>query len=199
MSYINNLHPQKHQDLYPIIEQMISHAIPLWNMTLTPLKDSSFRWERIKFSEPHYDPDPDHLPDNEKLQKEENESEDDYWERNYVWEEQFRKAHLVLPEPGTFKLPEQTILSNPENAVDLKRDYGHRGLQVIVKLATISLTPEKPSYGGGSWHVEGQMVNFSQSLKWTPEGFWLTGFKRTSIFVQRLFTIMIALTSRRAG
>lgn len=28
---------------------------------------------------------------------------------------------------------------------------------MIVKLANIHLTPEKPSYGGGSWHIEGQM------------------------------------------
>ena len=28
-------------------------------------------------------------------------------------------------------------------------------MQVIVKLANIQLTPEKPTYRGGSWHVEG--------------------------------------------
>ena len=42
--------------------------------------------------------------------------------------------------------------------VELKRDYGERGLQVIVKLANIELTPEKADYGGGTWHVEGQLV-----------------------------------------
>jgi len=30
-----------------------------------------------------------------------------------------------------------------------------RSLQVIVKLASIELTPDKPRYGGGSWHIEG--------------------------------------------
>ena len=30
-----------------------------------------------------------------------------------------------------------------------------KGLQVIVKLANIHLTPEKPNYDGGSWHIEG--------------------------------------------
>ena len=33
-----------------------------------------------------------------------------------------------------------------------------RGLQVIVKVAQIVLTPERPAYPGGSWHLEG-MVN----------------------------------------
>jgi hypothetical protein len=28
-------------------------------------------------------------------------------------------------------------------------------LQVIVKLANIVLTPNKPAYAGGKWHVEG--------------------------------------------
>ncbi len=32
-----------------------------------------------------------------------------------------------------------------------------RRVQVIVKLANIHLTPEKPKYAGGSWHVEGMM------------------------------------------
>ena len=36
-------------------------------------------------------------------------------------------------------------------------DFGEQGLQVIVKLANIELTPEKPTYDGGSWHVEGQL------------------------------------------
>ncbi len=30
-----------------------------------------------------------------------------------------------------------------------------RNLQVIVKLANIHLTPDKPKYPGGSWHIEG--------------------------------------------
>ncbi len=33
----------------------------------------------------------------------------------------------------------------------LRRD----GLQVIVKIASIELTPQEPRYPGGSWHVEG--------------------------------------------
>ena len=32
--------------------------------------------------------------------------------------------------------------------------------QAIAKLANIHLTPEKPRYEGGSWHVEGQLVSY---------------------------------------
>jgi len=40
---------------------------------------------------------------------------------------------------------------------DVKKTLNLRGktLQVIVKLANIVLTPEKPEYEGGTWHVEG--------------------------------------------
>ena len=33
-SYINNLHPGKHGELYEAIESVISRAIPMWNLTL---------------------------------------------------------------------------------------------------------------------------------------------------------------------
>ncbi|KAK7963383.1 hypothetical protein PG988_010357 [Apiospora saccharicola] len=39
----------------------------------------------------------------------------------------------------------------------LREKFLDSGLQVIVKLASIELTPEKPEFAAGSWHVEGQM------------------------------------------
>ena len=77
----------------------------------------------------------------------------------------------MQPEPGEFHLrtvPDYmkddfepgTMNLKLEKSVDLKRDYGHRGLQVIVKLANIELTPEMPEYEGGTWHVEGQLVSY---------------------------------------
>lgn len=34
VSYINNLHPEKHKGLYEVIEKIISKTIPLWNENL---------------------------------------------------------------------------------------------------------------------------------------------------------------------
>lgn len=31
------------------------------------------------------------------------------------------------------------------------------GLQIIVKMASIELTPEKPDFPAGGWHIEGQL------------------------------------------
>ncbi|KAJ6184216.1 hypothetical protein N7519_005517 [Penicillium mononematosum] len=62
--------------------------------------------------------------------------------------------HTVqLPEPGDSETPYL-----PNDMVDLREDYAEKSLQVIVKLANIELTPEKPDYEGGSWHIEGQLV-----------------------------------------
>lgn len=41
------------------------------------------------------------------------------------------------------------LVVRPNNALSGRR------LQVIVKVATIRLTPEAPTYGGGKWHIEG--------------------------------------------
>ena len=72
---------------------------------------------------------------------------------------------IVQPEPDLYERPDDrmraefvrqnTNLSSWKDPLNLRKDY--RRLQIIVKLANIHLTPEKPRYEGGSWHVEGQL------------------------------------------
>jgi hypothetical protein len=164
-SYINNLHPKDHADLYKVIEGILERAIPLWNSTLTGLRREP-QQNRIKYNAVTYDPDPEDLPESEHPQQEEGEDEYDYNQRVWDWESDVRKT--VQPEPGEFQHPfvpkyrflegeaDTSTILTPEQTVDLYRDY--QGMQVIVKLANIHLTPEKPHYPGGSWHVEGQLV-----------------------------------------
>ncbi|KAF8885258.1 hypothetical protein CPB84DRAFT_1788555 [Gymnopilus junonius] len=149
-TYINNLHPGEEKPLYRLIERLISSSVPLWNVTLAPLTVESYSHPaRVHYDEVTYDPDPGNLPPEEGPQQGSDESEDDYYERRQAWIEDTRK--VLRPEPETFKpLDEPPVFS-------LKDKYGQRGLQVIVKLANIELTSEKPAYNGGSWHVEGQM------------------------------------------
>jgi hypothetical protein len=68
-SYINNLHPDKHRDLYMIIQQIIAKAIPLWNMTLTPLKEMYSEWHRIEYDSVEYEPVPPELEAQEPEKK----------------------------------------------------------------------------------------------------------------------------------
>ena len=44
-----------------------------------------------------------------------------------------------------------------EGQKTLREQFKETGLQIIVKMATIELTPEKPEFPAGGWHVEGQM------------------------------------------
>lgn len=93
-----------------------------------------------------------------------------------VWSahEKFNRTRRILhPEPGDeddyrhwrsrvdgseqLDLGERWNAPDPERHVRLEHEYRDRGLQVIVKLASIELTPEQPKYAGGSWHVEGMM------------------------------------------
>lgn len=63
----------------------------------------------------------------------------------------------VQQESGGKRRGKKRRALNFQRPVHLEHEYRDRGLQVIVKLASIELTPGKPSYAGGSWHVEGMM------------------------------------------
>lgn len=135
-----------------MIGQIISKAIPLWNLTLTALNEEDHT-PRIKY-ELSFDPDPENIPDDQKPQQREDEDDSAYLDRIWEWENEVRKA--VPSEAGDFVPPGEAA---EKDMVNIVRDYSKRGLQVIVKLANIELTPEQPEYPGGSWHVEGQLVS----------------------------------------
>ena len=142
-SYINNLHPVSFADLYSVIEKLIAKSIPLWDMTLTSMNGASGgRKKRILHKRTEYDY-PLGITPPEEL--------GDDWDAREHW----LKTNRVLrrPEPRDFE-----SYQPPEDAlISLREDFKEHGLQVIVKLANIELTPEKPAYDGESWHVEGQL------------------------------------------
>ncbi|KAJ2988381.1 hypothetical protein NUW58_g4004 [Xylaria curta] len=81
-------------------------------------------------------------------------SEDSYDEMSLEerLEEKWKEVRQpVIPDPIPF---EEVDYSPPHR---LSRRFKDSGLQIIVKMVSIELTPEKPSYPAGSWHVEGQM------------------------------------------
>ena len=157
MSYINNLHLFRHRELYHIIERIIAKAIPLWNATLNPLQDYFTPPPRIELEGTGYverdTPEPKY-PDDDNY--------DAYEAQSEAWRE---SREIEQPEPKDFKPPEDRLrekyagqvnrFKDRPGPLDLREIYAT--LQIIVKLANIHLTPEKPKYEGGSWHVEGQM------------------------------------------
>ncbi|PLN85528.1 hypothetical protein BDW42DRAFT_183027 [Aspergillus taichungensis] len=143
-SYINNLAPFRHRALYSAIERVIARAIPLWDQSLTAVR--GYRRDRIPYGRVEYlardTPEPE-------AEDEEEEDSDEFGDRCYEWS---HSRPIKLPEPeGEFCPPE------PYESVRLRERFRDEGLQVIVKLANIELGPEKPEYGGGSWHIEGQL------------------------------------------
>lgn len=109
---------------------------------------------------------------------ESSDSEDDDDDYDWQYEDDFtdwKEEHrfLVYPEPkpyitqaelsekqteavpkSRYGYPRHVPLKKDRHHVDLQKDFPD-GLQVIFKLANIHLTPEKPEYPGGAWHVEG--------------------------------------------
>lgn len=64
------------------------------------------------------------------------------------------KAGLSTKERSNSYGRQLKILHHEYSQVNLEKEFRDRGLQVIVKLASVELTPEKPEYGGGNWHLE---------------------------------------------
>jgi Protein of unknown function (DUF4246) len=131
---------------------VISAAIPLWNLTLSRLSDRDFyHGIRIVYANDgeraEYDPDPENLGDEGGPGR----HEDIRW----YWENHVRRT--ILPEPKPF---DADTVEGPLEPFSLRDKLGGSGrpLQVIVKLANIVLTPDKPEYAGGTWHVEGKLV-----------------------------------------
>ena len=74
---------------------------------------------------------------------------------------------MVEKEPREFRPPEERASTNwldPQGRyhdwifVDLKKEFWNIGLQMVLRVTEICLTPEQPHYEGEDWHVEGQMV-----------------------------------------
>ncbi|MFF0723228.1 DUF4246 domain-containing protein [Streptomyces sp. NPDC004134] len=147
-SYVNNVHPEAHRELADVLPDLFARMRPLLENVLTDLRHprpprivaDPYGWYD---SEPEY---PDEADHGDKAAHEEavrawEEAQDDWW----------ANRSPVVPDAPAFTAPEPP---GDSARVDLRG----RRLQVIVKLATIHLTPDRPEYAGGSWHVEG-MVN----------------------------------------
>lgn len=171
-SYINNLHPVRNAELYPIIEKFVEKSLPAWDLIYRWPEE--FETQRLKtdavgslcttakacegfFGECR--------PSNRPLNEDEEErDEDEEWEPEYeasargvldlAW---FAETHKMdIPDPDRNDTSHH-IRVNASHVKSSGFFNNAERLQVIVKLANIHLTPDNPSYSGGTWHVEGQL------------------------------------------
>ncbi|KAE8155363.1 hypothetical protein BDV25DRAFT_126032 [Aspergillus avenaceus] len=166
VSYINNLHPNKHLELYGVLEQFVAAAIPLWNECLSWVEprlripfcggsDDDFTVpDGITFTPAAEEVEsPDQLRSYTLAEAKENDirwtdSFDNWFTANRV---------LIQPEPEPFRSREQWEARKEHRPVDLRQKFAESGMQVIFKLANIHLTPDNPEYTGGTWHIEGAL------------------------------------------
>lgn len=146
-SYVNNVHPETHRELVSVLPDLFARMRPLLENVLTDLRHP--RPLRIE-ADPYgwYDSKPEY-PNKSSY------SDDGaYAEARRAWEvatdDWWENRRPAVPDAPVFTPPEP-----PDDSARV--DLRGRGLQVIVKLATIHLTPDKPEYADGSWHVEGMM------------------------------------------
>ena len=166
-TYINNLHPKLHRNLYELIEQVFNCIVPQLNMTMTPLKDMLHSRARIEYRKAEYHPLPKEIAAQEP-QIQPREAQADFDERLEKWRMQHYRA--IQPDVGEFlpwAVPQCMVSELPadlpnvvriEKEVDINEDYKERGLQMITRLMSADLTPEDPYYES-EWHVENQMVS----------------------------------------
>lgn len=126
-SYINNLHPVRYSSLYKVIEACIAQAIPLWNRTLSSVKEPGDQRIDMEITEYIFPParvESSVEDDNDAggTTSDGSEREDDSQRPTRV---------LVQPEPKEYKYIERP------SSVDLRKQFQESGLQVITKLANI--------------------------------------------------------------
>ncbi|WTI73038.1 DUF4246 domain-containing protein [Streptomyces sp. NBC_00727] len=147
-SYVNNVHPERQGQLASVLPELFGRMRPLLENVLTdlrhprPLRIAADPYGWYEDDEPDY-PEEDDFSDKEAYEEAvqaHEEALDDWYENRQP----------VIPDAPDYAPP---ALPDEFAPVDLRG----RRLQVIVKLATIHLTPEKPEYAGGSWHVEGML------------------------------------------
>ncbi|WP_336082156.1 DUF4246 domain-containing protein [Nocardia sp. SSK8] len=140
-SYINNVHPERHGELAAVLPELFARMRPLFENVLTDLRHprppritaDPYNWYTDEPVYPGADAD-------EATKTAYDEACEDWWENR---------------RPEVPDAPEYQAPAPIEDAARV--DLRGRRLQVIIKLATIQLTPDKPEYAGGSWHVEGMM------------------------------------------
>ncbi|KAL8371882.1 hypothetical protein RB595_001608 [Gaeumannomyces hyphopodioides] len=160
-SYINNLHPQKYPRIYRALERLIATSIPLWEQCLTEftlgrkIDGPGQRSARI----PQQDKeqwDPANMEECADMEVDPGLLEPG----RYKWQPEMEQKWRILrkavhPEPGSPGEDSRSYQVPPKCRLATK--FKDSGLQVIVKMASIELTPDKPVFPAGGWHVEGQM------------------------------------------
>jgi hypothetical protein len=98
----------------------------------------------------------------EKIQKDGNndlDDEADSYDDGDEFADPYQDKYVLFPDPEAYTCRERK--ASEEEVAKFEQMLVEKRLQVIVKLANIHLSPEKPSYDGGSWHIDVSYVRRS--------------------------------------
>ncbi|KAJ2235781.1 hypothetical protein IWW45_002313 [Coemansia sp. RSA 485] len=132
-SYINNLRPERHSNMYDLIAKVFSKTVPVFEQVITDAVYTSP--PRIREGIVSYYTNPTPMPtDYNSI---------DYIEKLAQWR---ANGQYMAPEPEPHARFDRPI--PPES-------LRNRTVQVVVKMHNIVLTPEHPEYcGDKEWYVE---------------------------------------------
>ncbi|KAI8592798.1 hypothetical protein BDZ88DRAFT_504162 [Geranomyces variabilis] len=150
LSYINGLHPISQKDGYQALTVILERFIPLFERVLTDAANSSgetrlgraFCYYVNRFERSQWTPDD---TDDDGMSDRDDDGMGE-WDVERLGPFEPAKMHPAIPDIDT-PLRERAFRISLKNSK----------LQVIVKLASIHLTPDNPRYEGGSWHTEGTL------------------------------------------
>ena len=127
-SYINGVHPRDHQSFYSAFEKFIDAVIPMLNRTLIQLKAPDYENIRLHVAVMGREP-------------------------------------FIKKDVDDFRPPEQRATKTWIDSqgrwqdfifVDLKKEFWNVGLQIVLHVQEITLAPQRVSYEGEEWQVQGQ-------------------------------------------
>jgi hypothetical protein len=149
LSYVNNVHPVAHRELASVLPVLFGRMRPLFENVLTDLRHS--RPARIVADPFSWYDEPARPSEDEDADGADADAEWAWEKEMYGWDVNRSRSPVPIP-------PDAPAFTPPALPGDGARvNLRGRRVQVIVKLAAIHLTPGKPEYPGGSWHVEGMM------------------------------------------
>lgn len=166
-SYINNLHPVDHADLYPVIERFIEKSLPAWDLAYrwpTEFKTQRLktldaratcsvpdvcRWECQPWNRPTDNDD----PGDSDAPYREGYDDSERGKRDMDWYNKTHSVNLPDPTPGDG----HHFVVSPSDVKSEGFFNGASRIQVIVKLANVHLTPEDPEF---KFEVSNELVDF---------------------------------------
>ncbi|KAI1204944.1 uncharacterized protein F4807DRAFT_300951 [Annulohypoxylon truncatum] len=166
-SYINDLHPEDHDDMYKLLEEFVAAAVTLWEecISFVPLRHPRIGVdERSKPNVKFYLPEGVHfaIPDSyvEYTMTDGRRCYRKGYENCREYQEWFHQHKIGWPEPrigiGCERIIPEAHGTPRATKVNLRTSFP-LGIQVVFKFTNIHLSPEKPHFKGESWSVEGAL------------------------------------------